>query len=213
MPAEWYRTPDYDQAAKSEFAHRYNRARRPHRIQYKVIKAIHLMETADPAAIGWAEELLTEVTIDEDAHRHTKGHAFETLADLYRRTGQWELAVHALEQCIEITSPAMSGTSGLPDLTLAEILLESDPSALPRVASLLSSQPLIDRIKFNAQLFRYLVAAVRTRRRLGQDPGPPARRALDLLENDQPKFPRHPTVGRIHASEQTIRELRDLARP
>lgn len=213
MPVEWYRTPDYDQAARTEFTLRYNRARRPHRdrVQYKIIKAIHLMEAGDPRAIDWAGQLLTEVTRDDHAYRHDKGHAFEALAELHRRTGQWELAVRALEQCIKITSPTMSGTSGLPDLTLAETLLENDPSGLPKVASLLSSQPLIDRIKFNSQLFRYLVATARTRQRLGEDPAPPARRALDLLENDQPRFPRHPTVGRIHADEQTVHELRDLA--
>jgi hypothetical protein len=161
MPAEWYRTPDYDQAAKTEFSHRYNRARRPHRVQYKVIKAIHQMEAGEPGAINWAEELLTEVTLDNDAYRHDQAHAFETLAELHRRTGHWELAVHALKQCIEIASPTMSGTSGLPDLTLAEILLESDPDGRLRVAGLLSSQPLIERIKFNSELFRYLVATAR----------------------------------------------------
>lgn len=211
MPVDWYRTPDYDQAARTEFTLRYNRARHPHRVQYKIIKAIHLMEAGDPRAIDWAAQLLTEVTRDDHAYRHDKGHAFEALAELHRRTGQWELAVRSLEQCIKITSPTMSGTSGLPDLTLAEILLENDPSGVPKVASLLSSQPLIDRIKFNSQLFRYLVATARTRQRLGEDPAPPAQRALDLLENDQPRFPRHPTVGRIHADEQTIHELRDLA--
>lgn len=211
MPVEWYRTPDYDQVARAEFTRRYNRARRPHRVQYKVIKAIHLLEADEPGADNWAEELLTEVTADRDAHRHDKGHAFETLAGLYRRTGQWQLAVQALDQCINTTNPSMSGTSGLPDLTLAEILLENDPAGLPTVTSLLSSQPLIDRIKFNSDLFRYLVATARACRRLGEDPAPPARRALGLLENDQPTFPRHPTVGRIHADEQTVRELRDLA--
>jgi hypothetical protein len=80
MPVEWYRTPDYDQAAKAEFARRYNRARRPSRVQYKVIKAIQLMETGEPGANQWAEELLTEITADDDAYRHDKGGAFESLA-------------------------------------------------------------------------------------------------------------------------------------
>ena len=31
MPVEWYRIPDYGQAAKAEFTRRYDRARRPHR--------------------------------------------------------------------------------------------------------------------------------------------------------------------------------------
>ena len=100
----------------------------------------------------------------------------------------------------------------MPDLTLAEVLLDNDPSALPTVASLLDSQPLVGRIKFNSQLFRYLAATARARRALGQDPASPARRALDLLEDDQPAFPRHPDVGRVHASAQTVRELRELAR-
>jgi hypothetical protein len=212
MTVEWYRTPDYDQAAKAEFARRYNRARHPSRIQYKVIKAIHLLETGEPGANQWAEELLTEVTVDHDAYRHDKGGAFESLAGLYRRSGQWKFAVQALEQCINITSPSMSGTSGLPDLTLAETLLDNDPGSLPAVVDLLNSPSLISRVKFNSDLFRYHVVAARTCQRLGQDPRPPARRALDLLENDQPQLPRHPTVGRIHASEQTVRELHELAR-
>lgn len=123
-----------------------------------------------------------------------------------------ELAVHALEQAIKITSPSMSGTSGLADLTLAETLLENDPSSLPAVIDLLNSRSLTGRIKFNSDLFRYHVATARACQQLGQDPGPPARCALDLLENDQPQLSRHPTVGRIHASEQTIRELHDLVR-
>ena len=212
MPVEWYRTPDYDQTAKAEFARRYNRARRPGRVQYKVIKALRLMETGEPGANRWAEELLTEVIVDDDAYRHDKGGAFESLAGLHRRSGQWRFAVQALEQCISITSPSMSGTSGLPDLTLAETLLDNDPGSLPTVVDLLNSPSLTSRIKFNSDLFRYYVVTARTSQRLGQDPRPPARRALDLLENDQPQLPRHPTVGRIHASEQTVRELRELTR-
>jgi hypothetical protein len=127
MPVEWYRTPGHDLASKSEFDRRYARARPPHRVQYKVIKAIHLLEAGEPGAIQWAQQLLTEVTADQDAYRHDKGHAFETLAKIHRSIGQWELAVQALEQAIEITGPSMSGTSGLPDLTMAEILLENDP--------------------------------------------------------------------------------------
>jgi hypothetical protein len=78
------------------------------------------------------------------------------------------------------------------------------------VTSLLDSPLLVDRIRFNSDLFRYLVAIARARRALGQDPARPARRALDLLENDKPTFPRHPEVERVHASAQIVRELHDL---
>jgi hypothetical protein len=153
------------------------------RIQYKRIKAGYLMEAGEPAGIEWALDLLTEVTADPDAYHFERASAFEMLAEARRKAGQWELAVQALEQCIELAAPEMSGTSGAPDLTLAEVLLENDPGALPRVASLLDSDQLVGRIRFNSQLFRYLVAAARGRRILGQDPAPLARRALDLLED------------------------------
>ena len=211
MPVDWYRTPDYDEVARGEFGRRYNRARHPGRIQYKKIKALHLMLANEPGGIPWAQELLTEVTADPDAYSFQRAEAFEVLARIYRKAGRWQLAVEALEQAIELASPTMNGTSGMPDLTLAEILLESDPGGLPRAAALLSSQPLIDRIRFNSDLFRYLVATARARQRLGQDPAGPARRALDLLENDKPVFPRHPDVGRVHADGQTVRELHGLA--
>jgi hypothetical protein len=211
MPVEWYRTTDHGVDAKAEFSYCYSRARHPHRIQYKQIKAVHLMEAGEPGGIRWAQDLLTEITADQAAYRHQRAFAFELLAQARLKAGQWKLAVQALEQCIELASPTMNGTSGLPDLTLAEILLDNDPSALAEVASLLDSQPLVDRIEFNSQLFRYLVATARARRALGQDPASPARRALDLLDDDQPTFPRHPDVGRVQASAQTVRELHDLA--
>jgi hypothetical protein len=211
MPLAWYRTTDHGEDAKAEFSHCHSRARHPHRIQYKQIKAVHLIEAGEPEGIRWAQDLLTEITADQAAYRHQRAFAFELLAQARLKAGQWKLAVQALEQCIELTSPTMNGTSGLPDLTLAEVLLDNDPSALPEVESLLDSQPLVDRIKFNSQLFRYLVATARARRALGQDPAPPARRALDLLEDDKPTIPRHPDVGRVHASAQTVRELHDLA--
>jgi len=212
MPVEWYRTTDHGEDAKAEFSRRYGRARHPHRIQYKQVKAVCLMEAGELEGIRWAQDLLTEITADQDAYRYQRASAFELLAEARRKAGQWKLAVQALEQCIELAGPTMNGTSGLPDLTLAEVLLDNDPSALPTVASLLDSQPLVGRIKFNSQLFRYLAATARAHRALGQDPAPPARRALDLLEDDKPAFPRHPDVGRVHASAQTVRELRELAR-
>jgi hypothetical protein len=153
MPVEWYRTPGHDLAAKSEFDRRYARARRPHRVQYKVIKAIRLLEAGEPGAIQWARQLLTDVTVDQDAYRHDKGRAFETLARIHRGSGQWELAVKALERAIEITGPSMSGTSGLPDLTMAEILLENDPGSLPLVTDLLNSQLLTDRLRYLSSNF------------------------------------------------------------
>jgi hypothetical protein len=211
MPVDWYRTPDYDEVARGEFGRRYSGARHPGRIQYKKIKALHLMLADEPGGILWAQELLTEVTADPDAYVFERAQAFEVLARIYRRAGRWQLAVEALEQAIELASPTMNGTCGVPDLTLAEILLESDQGGLPRAAALLRFQPLIDRIRFNSDLFRYLVATARTRQRLGQDPADPARRALDLLENDKPAFPRHPDVGRVHADAQTVSELHGLA--
>jgi hypothetical protein len=170
------------------------------------------LEAGEPGAIQWARQLQAEVTADQDAYRHDEGWAFETLAEIHRGSGQWELAVRALEQASAVTGPSMSGTSGLPDLTMAEILLENDPGSLSRVADLLNSPALTGRLRFNSELFRYHLAAARALQQLCQDPGPPARRALALLENDEPQLPRHPGVGRIHASEQTVRELRDLAR-
>jgi hypothetical protein len=159
MPVEWYRTTDHGEDAKAEFSRRYGRARHPHRIQYKQVKAVCLMEAGELEGIRWAQDLLTEITADQDAYRYQRASAFELLAEACRKAGQWKLAVQALEQCI-----------------------------------------------------RYLAATARARRALGQDPAPPARRALDLLEDDKPAFPRHPDVGRVHASAQTVRELHDLAR-
>jgi hypothetical protein len=70
--------------ARAEFSRRYSRARHPHRIQYKQIKAVHLMEAGEPAGIRWARDLLTEITADQDAYRHQRAFAFELLAEARR---------------------------------------------------------------------------------------------------------------------------------
>jgi hypothetical protein len=69
------------------------------------------------------------------------------------------------------------------------------------------------RLILRSDEFRFQVATARAHKLLGRDPASPARRALDLLEADRtPQFPRHPTVRRIDADEQTIRSLHGLAR-
>jgi hypothetical protein len=172
-----------------------------------------LMEVGEPGELQWAEELLTEVANDEDAHTSEKGIALELLAQIHQRRGHWDLAVEALQSCIEITSPTMNGTSGVPDLTLVEILLEHDPNSLPRITDLLNCQTLQERLRLDSDVFRYNLAVARTYQRLGQDPAPAACRALDLLEKDSPQFPRHPTVGRVQADEHIMQELRGLSKP
>ncbi len=133
MPVEWYRTPGHDLPSKSEFDRRYARARRPHRVQYKVIKAIHLLEAGEPGAIHWAQQLLTEVTVDQDAYRHDKWRAFETLAGIHRGSGQWELAVQALEQAIKITGPGMSEPPACQTSPWRKSCWRTTPAACPSV--------------------------------------------------------------------------------
>lgn len=211
MATDWYRTPDFDDAAKQEFAHRFDRARRPGRNQFKTIKAARLIQDGEAGGLAWACELLSQVATDDDAPAHQKGHALELLAGLQNTAGEWGQAVQALERCVGLTEPSMSGTSGVPDLTLAEILLANDPASLNRVAELLDSPELVARLRFNNDLFRFHVATARTCQRLGSDPAPSAKRALDLLAHDQPQLPRHPTVGRIQSNPQTVEELHQLA--
>lgn len=208
MADEWYRTPGYDDAAREEFARRYQRARHPGRIQYKRIKAVHLMEAGAPGGIAWAQELLEEVATDNEASSFDKKVAFDKLAELRVAHGDWQLAVQALEQGI-----AMGGMSAEPHLMLAETLLDHAPGRLAEVAGILGSVAQDRRLVFRSQAFRYYVASARLARKLGHDPGPAASAALDLIaaDRDGPQLPRHPDVGRIQTSEQTIRELREMA--
>jgi hypothetical protein len=210
---DWYRAPTWAAAAGDTFEQRLRLARPYNRPQYLRIQAVTLLESGDPhdrqAAIALLHRLL-----DQYPEHFEVPFAHELLAQAYRAEGDLALAEHHLRHCMATWPPSRSGTTGLADLTLAELLVEGgDPAGFREAAALLDASELASHLVFHAQVFRYYLV----RARLADRVGDPRRRAyaqhaLQVAAITTPQFPRHPDVGLVHTSAAVLAELREIAK-
>jgi tetratricopeptide (TPR) repeat protein len=146
--------------------------------------------------------------------------AREHLGDLWRRQGRFDQAETAYRAVLEKGNGlSPSGTSGCVNISLAELLIEADAGreaeALAQLELLVSDGQLHGSLgHFNDVRFRWETAFAVATDRLGQyeNSKRAAERALELLDTPEP-FSRHPGIGKAHASETTVRTLKDLAGP
>lgn len=217
MADDWFRTPEWGASESEEFERRLAQARARNRPQYLRIKAIALGQSDDPTLRAVARELLRRVIDGYPDSGYEIPFCHELLGHFYRRDGRRDEAQHHYRACLRLMPDDGSGTSGLCDLSLAELLAErGDPASLDEATSILHRirEDRSHRLMFDSQLFRFHVAWARVADRLGETEAAAeaARRALETAAITQPQFPRHPTVGLVETDDATIAELKRLAR-
>jgi hypothetical protein len=194
------------------FEMRIGRATQLHRPQYLRIKAVEILDqSGDPEAWDVAASLLRRVIVDYPG-------AFDVpmahvgLAEHHRRLSQWEEALRHYQLSIDLTSPRRSGSTGIEEVDMAEVLVErSGPGDNTRALELLTSEHLVTHRHFNSTLFRIALCRARAQSRAGLDPSAAAAEALRLASIAEPQLPRHPTVGLVDPDQQTLEELRRYA--
>jgi len=194
------------------FEERLGRATQQHRPQYLRIKAMEILDqTDDPEAWNVAESLLRRVIVDHpDAFDVPMAHV--GLAEYHRFLSQWDDALGHYQLSIDLTSPRRSGSTGVEEVDMAEVLVKRNaPGDNTRALELLASEHLRAQHHFNSTLFRMSVCRARAQSRLGVDPSAAAREALRLASTTEPQLPRHPTVGMVNADQQTLEELQQYA--
>ena len=209
MSDDWFRSPDFDDDALAVFEARLRRARAWNRPQLRRIKGLHVAKVGEASALRVAIELWAAVVRDPDAGWGERAAAWEHTGDAYRALGDLDLAANAYRQALA-ESPTRSGTSGTPDLSLAEVLIEAGGGdALAESAEILTSGQLTANRRWRGELFRYHVARARLAEAVGTDAGAHARSALEVLDADRsPQLPRHKDVGRVTTDAATIEWLR-----
>ena len=113
---DWYRTAGWSPDDRAEFERRLARARANNRPQYLRIKAVHLEQVgrSDDAAVLY-ERVLRDYPASNDAR-----FALERLGRIDAENGRLDEAEARFRQVLAL--PSVSGTSGLVDVWLAEVL-------------------------------------------------------------------------------------------
>jgi hypothetical protein len=204
----WMHEAGHDEQVMAEFERRLANARPGSRPGYLRVKAATLLASDDPAARRVAIDLLQRVVTTHDDFLEVP-FAHELLGDAYRHEGDLEASERHLRLCLQTADERRNGTTGITELTLAEVLLEQGRTT--EAGTLLADDALQGRLRFKSALYRYAVAVAQYEAATNGDPKPWAARALDLAHDTTPQFSRHPTVGLPQPDSATIEEMGRLA--
>lgn len=200
MPKEWFRDPSWTADARDEFDRRLHRARLGSRPQYLRIKALALRDAGE---LEGAKQLLTRVVTDYAASLDC-AICLELLGDIAREEGAADIAERHYREVIR-RWPDLNGTTGMVEVSLAEVLAESPKQDRHSEAiRLLESAHKRGRM-MNSGLFRWNVALARIAEHMGdmETVKRAATTALSLTKLG-PQFSRHPTVGIASGDPATI---------
>lgn len=212
-PTDWFRSPDWGEAAERDFRRRLARARPHNQIQYRRIKAVALLETRDPAKATAGRRLLIEVAESADAPDFEKVMALSMLGQAALRDGRLDEAEANLRQALRISGESGSGTSGLEEAWLAQVALARGDRDGLREARVLLEQRAADPSLIISARFEICSTAARVAVAL-QDRAAAAswaRDALDLADADHSGLANHPRLGLVHLDAHTRAWLNEVA--
>ena len=209
VASEWYRSPEWHDAAREDFEARLRRARPHNRQQYLRIKGLSLRAAGN---LDGAREILERAAEAPDGYFFQSMAAWEALADMDVESGDLTSA-ELLYRRILIQQPS-SGSTGTVEISLAEVLLASNRTQNnDEILALLNTWLERPGLKFDNQLFRWHLDLIRLAERIGdgETVQRAARTALNLAER-RPQLPRHPDVGLVMTDRATLGRLRKLSK-
>src|SRR5712691_10625788 len=161
---EWFRTSAWDAAARQDFERRLERSRAHTRPQYLRIKGLALIEAGNEEA---AMELFQRVLRDHPGSLDCRM-ALETMAGLERKQGNPLIAERLYRDLLK-RWPDLNATTGMANVSLAELLLEKGgrDSAEEALQQLQAALARPGGVTLNANLFRWHVTLVRAAEAIG----------------------------------------------
>lgn len=222
--SDWFRSSTWDPDTAAAFEAKLQRARARNRAQYLRIEGVYLVaqDRAEYRAAGRAllARVVESYSASEDgADRLQALTALENLADALARDGEVTAARAAYREVLDRVATSLtgrSGTSHTTEISLAELLIaDGDLSGLDEAEVLLdAAEGQVELSAFFRDLvLRYLVVRARTAALRGEASRAAvyAREALAVANESEPSLPRHPDLGRPHASDDLRTELRRIA--
>jgi predicted Zn-dependent protease len=206
---DWFRSTAWDSVAREEFEKRLRRAAPSNRQHYLRIKALSLLDAGrDDDAID-----LLHRSIGEGTYFFDIVSAWESLGGIAARRGRREEAIHYYRRILT-EQPSLSGTTGVTEIALAEILLNSGQQTdIDEALTLLDTWMRRAQLKFNSDLFRWHLARIQAAELLGdrKRARESALIALELADRG-PQLPHRKDVGLVQTDKSTLRRLKRLSK-
>jgi len=208
---DWFRSDAWDAQARELFETKLARARSG-RVQYLRIKGLMLTLAGDRDRIQDGRQLLQRVIDEHPEDGQEVSSAHYALGDSFAREGRHTEAEEHLRACLAL-EPSVHVLHDT-ELRLAEVLIDRDAPSLDEAWELLNIAGNPRGVLFNNIAWRVEIARARLRTRQGDRTAAAihARKALALLDHNEPQFSRHPDVGLIIPDRRAVRELKRLTR-
>lgn len=213
MTEDWFRSTGYSTTDMEEFELRLNRARSHNRAQYLRIKAVTVADLQNREAEEAALRLLRRIVDEYPQAWSEVNFAHEKMGSLYERMGRFDDAEREYRWVVDSYSKTRSGTSGLCELSLAELIIRTEQSSkYPEAADLLVQTAKRTTMIFKSDWFRYWLASARLAKRVGRDSDAAefAEKALAIAASNEPQFKRHRNVGNVVIDMSIQHELEQL---
>ena len=216
MSRDWARAPGWSEKDREEFDRHLRRARTENRARYLRTKAMALLESAEPHVRHEGRRLLRRIVEEYPNNVSELAAAHELLGEAYAHERIFEEAEEHYRACRALAPDNRSGSAGLFDLSLVEVVLDGEREDKYQEAFELlkgARRHMSSSAWFDSQLFRYHRAAARLAERLGDRRAAAleARAALKLARVRKPQPARHHDAERVHADDVMLAELQRLA--
>lgn len=210
---DWFRSPDWGDVARADFAARLARARPWTRPQYRRIKALALIETGDPERQAAGRALFADNISNPGPHPLERVTALCLLGAHEQDVGNLDDAERHLREALRLMVTNPSGGSGLEAVRLAEILLARGGRDELEEARRLINGPSDSDLLFLSSRFRRCLAGARIALALGDQPSAAtwARQALQLSVTTHSGLANHPRLGLVEMNRSTFAWLKGIA--
>jgi len=216
---DWFRSENWKKEDQELFESKLSKARGSfNKAQYLRIKASYMSRSKKPEIREAAREVFKRVINEYPTEIAEVKQSYEQLGESYQFEGKYDEAEKMYRMTIKIhnKNADYQNFNIYSEFFLAELLVLSNDKEKNKEAEIIFNE-LIKRkhyFMFNDQIFRYYSSRARLSKKLGKadEAAIFAAHAIKTANNgQQPQLPRHPTVGLVNVSDNTLRELMELA--
>lgn len=212
---EWYRGDNWDNETETSFEARLRKARGAfNKAQYLQIKASYLLSSKDSEKNKVGHDLLIRLIKEYPKEDFSVKYAYELLGDYFARVGDFVNAETNYRKCIEYYKVSRSGSSGIADIKLAEIVVEAKLyEKLEEQYQLLTKgfEDTGGSLEFNDEIFRYHSVMAKICYLLKKPEAIVyAQKALDVSKEQKPQLDQYKELGIIKTDDAELAMLKAI---